>query len=186
MSNLSTGTKQIAVTASDTAYITGPAWVIENNAQQTATSATVASDLVTLASSGLVDGDLIMITNAGTVTGISAGSLYYIVGTSGSTFKFALTWGGSAIDLGGANTTPPSWIKTQDYQVVRQEGFLSVTTSGTYRVLPATHEDTNTTTVAANGAQDIYIVAGVPYPLLVKKVFSTGSASTSGLTIVTN
>jgi hypothetical protein len=36
------------------------------------------------------------------------------------------------------------------------------------------------------GAQDVYIAAGVPYPVEVKKVFNTGSASESGIVLLTD
>jgi hypothetical protein len=36
------------------------------------------------------------------------------------------------------------------------------------------------------GAQDVYIAAGVPFPVRVKKVFSTGSASASGIVLLTD
>lgn len=189
MSSLSIANRVVAVTASDTNYITGIGWIPEDNAVQTPTSATIASDLFTLASSGLANGDIITITSLGTITGtgLAVNGNYYIVGVSGNNFQISLTYGGSAIDLGGANTTPISFRKTFDFQSsLRVEGCISVTTSGTYRVLPAWSQDTNTTTVADFGAQDVYIVAGVPYPLIVKKVFSTGSASTSGIVCISN
>ena len=189
MSILSIANRVVAVTASDTDYITGIGWYSENGAVQTPTSATIASDLFTLASSGLVNGDIITITNMGTITGtgLAVNVNVYVVGVSGNDFKVALSYGGTAVDLGGANTTPISFRKVGDFQsALRLEGCISVTTSGTYRVLPTYSQDTNTTTVADFGAQDVYIVAGVPYPLAVKKVFSTGSASTSGIVCVLN
>lgn len=185
--NLSTAQRIVAVTPSDTNYITALTWVTENNAEQTATAASLAGNTLTLASSGLANGDIIQFTNVGTITGISLVALYYVVGVSGDTFQVALTYGGSAIDLGGATTTLPSWRKTQDLQTRRKTGFLSVTTSGTYRVLPVSHFDTDTTTVADMGAQDIYIAAGAPCPVEVKKVFSTGTtASLSGIDLLTD
>lgn len=188
MSNLSTGTRIIAVTASDTAYITGLAWIPENGTPTTPTSVTIASDLFTLAGNGLANGDIIVPTSLGTVTGtgLAINRQLFVVNVSGDTFKVSLTYGGTAIDLGGANTTPITYVKAYDIQTVRQEGFLSVTTSGTYRVLPSAHFDTDSTTVADMGAQDIYIAAGAPCPVLVKKVFVTGSAATTGIDIITN
>ena len=179
----------VAVTASDTDYITGFGWIPENGTAQTPTSATIASDLFTQAGSGLANGDQIVIDSLGTITGtgLAINAVLFIVGVSGNNFQVALTYGGSAIDLGGANTTPITYRKVADFQsAMRLEGCISVTTSGTYRVLPAWSQDTDTTTVNGFGAQDVYIVAGVPYPLAVKKVFSTGSASTSGIVCVLN
>ena len=188
MSNLSTGTRIIAVTPSDTNYITGLTWVAENGVQTTPTSVTIASDLFTLAGNGLANGDIIVPTALGTVTGtgLAINRQLYVVGVSGDDFQVSLTYGGSAINLGGADTTPITYVKAYDIQTVRQEGFLSVGTSGVYRVLPVSHFDTNTTTVGDMVAQDIYIAAGAPCPVLVKKVFSTGSESATGCVIITN
>lgn len=175
------------VTASDTDYITGAGWTLENGPEQTPTSATIASDLFTLAGSGLANGDQIQIVSLGTITGtgLVVNATLYVVGVSGNNFQVSTTFGGTAIDLGGANTTPITFRKVADFNAnTRLEGFLSVTTSGTYRVLPTWSQDTNSPTVSSFGAQNVYIVAGVPYPCAIKKVFATGSASTSGLTLI--
>lgn len=185
--NTSTSGRVVAVTPSDTNYITAIGWVADYGSEQTATAASLAGDTLTLASSGLANGDIITFTSVGTITGISVNIPYYIVGVSGNDFQVSLTYGGTAANLAGATTTLPSWRKQQDFQsAVKKVGFLSVTTSGTYRVLPEDHFDTNTTTVAPLGAQDVYIAAGVPFPVRVKKVFSTGSASSSGIVLLTD
>lgn len=181
--------RAVAVTADNTSYITGFGWVSENGIPQTPSSATIASDLFTLAGSGLANGDQIVIDSLGTITGtgLAVNAVLFIVGVSGNNFQLSLTYGGSAIDLGGANTTPITFRKVADFQsAMRLEGCISVTTSGTYRVLPAWSQDTDTTTVNGFGAQDIYIVAGMPYPMAVKKVFLTGSAATTGISCVLN
>lgn len=188
--NNSTSKRVIAVTPSDTNYITGLAWLpvypsgSGGLTVQTPTSATLASDLFTLASSGLANGDIIVFDSVGTITGISINTQYYIVGVSGNDFQISLTYGGTAVDLTGATTTMPTFRKVQTINTVRKTGFINVTTSGTYRILPVDHFDTNTTTVASMGAQDVYIVAGVPFPVEVKKVFATGSVSTSGIVLL--
>lgn len=185
--NQSTAGRVVSVTPSDTNYLTAIEWVQENNTQQTATAADLSANTLTLASSGLANGDIIVFDSVGTITGISINVGYYIVGVSGNTFQVALTYGGSAIDLGGATTTLPSWRKTYDFQsAVRKVGFISVTTSGAYVVLPEDHFDTDSATVTPMGAQSIYIAAGIPYPVRVKKVFSTGSVSTSGIVLLTD
>ena len=187
--NNSTAGRVVAVTPSDTNYITGIEFVVENNPIQTATAADLSANTLTLASSGLANGDIIQLTDLGTITGTGfvINSPLFVVGVSGNTFQVSLTYGGSAIDLGGATTTLPSWRKTYDFQsAVRKVGFLSVTTSGTYRILPEDHFDTDTTTIAPMGAQDVYIAAGVPYPVRVKNVLSTGSASASGIVLLTD
>lgn len=184
----STGTRITAVTADDTSYITAATWTPENNAEFTPTSVTIASDIFTLASNGLANGDILQATALGTVTGtgLVLGGLYYVVNVSGNNFGISLTFGGSAIDLGGANTTPCTFDKVQDYTLSKVSGFISVTTSGTYIVLPEAHFDTDSATPASMGARAVYIAAGAPYPCLVKKVFSTGSASTSGIACIFN
>jgi len=181
--------RAVAVTADNTSYITGFGWVAENGTATTPTSATIASDLFTLAGNDLANGDQLVINSLGTITGtgLAVNAIVFVVGVSGDTFQLSLTYGGSAIDLGGANTTLITYRKIADFQSsVRLEGCISVTTSGTYRVLPAWSQDTDTTTVNGFGAQDIYIAAGVPFPMAVKKVFSTGSAATTGISCVLN
>lgn len=188
MSALSTGTRIVSVTADNTSYITAATWTPENNADFTPTSVTIASDIFTLAGNGLANGDILQVKAVGSVTGsgITLGNLLYVVNVAGNNFGVSLTFGGSAIDLGGANTTPCTLNKVQDYTDSRQSGFISVTTSGTYRVLPEAHFDTDSTTVSSMGARDVYIVAGMPYPILIKKVFNTGSASTAGIVCIFN
>lgn len=189
MSVYSIGNRAVAVTPSDTNYLTGIGWYTVNGAEQTPSSATIASDLFTLAGSGLVNGDIITPTALGTITGtgLAVNANLYVIGVSGDNFQVALSYGGAAIDLGGANTIPITFRKVGSFQsALRLTGCISVTTSGTYRVLPAWSQDTNTTTVADFGAQDVYIAAGAPYPMEVKKVFSTGSASASGITLILN
>lgn len=188
--NNSTSKRVISVTPSDTAYLTGMYWQINyptgsgGITVQTPTSATLASDLFTLASSGLANGDIIVFNSVGSITGISINTQYYIVGVSGNDFQISLTYGGTAVDIGGATTTMPTFQKEFTFQTVRKTGFLNVTTSGTYRILPVDHFDTNTNSVAAMGAQDVYIAAGVPFPVEVKKVFDTGTANKTGIVLL--
>lgn len=188
--NNSTSKRVIAVTPSDTAYLTGMYWQIVyptgsgGLTVQTPTSATLASDLFTLASSGLANGDIIVFDSLGSITGIAINTPYYVVGVSGNDFQISTTYGGTAVDLTGATTTMPTFRKTQTLQTVRKTGFLNVTTSGTYRILPVDHFDTNTNSVAAMGAQDVYIAAGVPFPVEVKKVFDTGTTNKTGIVLL--
>lgn len=186
--NLSTASRIVAVTPSDTNYLTALTWVQENNAAQTATAASLAGNTLTLAGSGLANGDILVFDSLGTITGtgLAINTELYVVGVSGNNFQVSLTYGGSAIDLGGATTTLPSWRKTKDLQTVRKTGFISVQTSGSYKILPAAHFDTDSTTSADMFAQDVYIAAGVPFPVEVKKVFNTGAASTSGIELLTD
>jgi hypothetical protein len=185
--NTSTAGRVVAVTPSDTNYITAIGWTPDYGNDQTATTASLAGDTLTLASNGLANGDILLFSSVGTITGISVNIPYFVVGVSGNDFQVSLTYGGTAANLAGATTTLPTWRKQQDFQsAVQKVGFINVTTSGTYKVLPEDHFDTNTTTVAPMGAQDVYIAAGVPFPVRVKKVFSTGSASATGIVLLTD
>ncbi len=91
---LSTANRVIPVAASDTNYITGLDWVVENTAQQAITSADLGTETFTLASSGLANGDVIVFDSVGTVTGILINTQYYIIGVSGNNFQVSLTYGG--------------------------------------------------------------------------------------------
>ena len=186
--NLSTANRVVAVTPSDTNYLTALTWVTENNAAQTATAASLAGNTLTLAGSGLANGDILVFDSLGTITGtgLAINKELYVVGVSGDDFQISLTYGGSAIDLTGTTTTLPSWRKTKGLQTARKTGFISVTTSGTYKVLPAASFDTDSITSADMFAQDVYIAAGLPYPVEVKKVFSSGAESTSGIVLLTD
>jgi hypothetical protein len=183
-----TASRVIAVTPSDTLYLTGAEWnPLVAAPTITPSSVTVASDLFTLAGSGLINGDIIVFLTLGTVTGIAINTQYFIVGVSGNNFQVSLTFGGSAIDLAGANTTVATIRKQLSYNAAAPKtGVLQVTTSGTYRVLPADHFDTNLTTVAPMAAQDIYLVGGIPSVIEVRKVFLTGAASSAGIVLLTN
>lgn len=185
--NLSTAQRVVAVTPSDTANITAIGWTPFQGTEFTPTAVNLSTETFTFTGHGLANGDIVVFTSLGTVTGISINVPYYVVGVSGADFQVSATYGGSAVNLGGATTTAPSLRETQQFQsAVPKTGFISVTTSGTYRILPVLHFDTNTTTVAPLGAQDVYIAAGVPFPVEVKKVFSTGSASTTGIVLLTD
>ena len=185
--NLSTAQRLVQVTPSDTNYLTAAGWTNFRGTEITPSAVDLSANTITAAGSGLANGDIVQFTSLGTVTGISINVPYYVVGVSGSTFQVSQSFGGSAIDLTGSTTTLPTFIETQQFNsAIRKTGFISVTTSGTYRVLPALHFDTNSTTVAPLYAQDIYIVAGVPCPVEVKKVFATGSESSSGIVLLTD
>jgi hypothetical protein len=184
----STGTRIVSVTADDTTYIVAAQWGVPTNTMIEPTSVTLATDLFTLAGHGFSNGDIVVPQSLGTVTGtgLAINQPLFIVSVATDTFKVSLTFGGTAIDLGGAATTPCTFSKRQAYSLARVSGFLSVTTSGTYVVLPEAHFDTDTATEAIMGPRKVYIAAGAPYPCLVKKVFSTGSATTTGIYCIFN
>jgi hypothetical protein len=96
---------------------------------------------------------------------------------SGNDFKVAATFFGTAINLGGANTTPPTYQKTYDYGSVPAVGALYIGGAGTFIALPAQHVDTNDTTVRPLGAQKYVCVAGQIIPGNFKKVFDTNTSA---------
>ena len=58
----------------------------------------LANKTITLANHGLVDGTMIIMTTSGTLPApITADTVYYVVGSTATTFQLALTSGGSAI-----------------------------------------------------------------------------------------
>ena len=68
--NLSTANRVVAVTPSDTNYLTAIGWTTFNpQVQQTATAASLAANTLTLAGSGLANGDIIVFDSLGTITG---------------------------------------------------------------------------------------------------------------------
>lgn len=171
--------KTEAITPNDSANLTQTKLVpVASPTTVVADSVTIASDIITKASNGLVNGDIIQFTNVGTVTGISVGVDYYVVGVSGNDFSVASTFFGSAINLGGANTTPPTYKKMYDYTTVPAVGAVYVGGAGIVKYLPASHQDTNDTTVRGLGAQVMTCVAGQIIPGNIKKVFSTGTSAT--------
>lgn len=171
----------ILVTAHDTNYVTADWWNAAAPTVYTPTAMSIAANTITLASNGLANGDIIQFVDLGTATGIDTLKEYFVVGVSGNDFQVALTKGGSAVDITGANTTPPTYKIKRKMQTGRVAGPIVVTTAGSYNVLPVGHNDTNTTTEADMGAVLLYLPAGGVSPFPVKKVFSTGSVSTSGI-----
>ncbi|RSM73457.1 hypothetical protein DMH04_41330 [Kibdelosporangium aridum] len=67
------------------------------------TSAT--NDTFTISSHGLVANDQVVLDTIVTTTGVTAGTVYYVVTTTTNTFKVAATKGGAAIDLTGGDGT---------------------------------------------------------------------------------
>lgn len=67
-------------------------------------AADVGTDKFTKNSHGLVNGDVVKLSSLGTVTGVTAGTAYYVVNASTSdTFKVSSTLGGTAENLTGSN-----------------------------------------------------------------------------------
>lgn len=173
------------ITPSDSSYLTAAKYTkVESPTAVAATSVTVASDIITKASNGLADGDIVDFTDLGSVTGISTGVEYFVMGVSGNDFKVSATFQGTAINLGGADTTAPTYRKLYDFAQVRQNGYIQAGGAGNIVALPATHMDTNDDTVQPLGAQSYTVVAGQILPGQFKKVFESSTATSMVLLFV--
>jgi hypothetical protein len=177
------GTNAVAVTASNTDYITDSIAVQVTEAEKVITSVVLATDTFTLNSHGYNDGDIVIFTNLGTVTGITTTDNYFIITSATNTFQVSLSLGGSAVDLTGAATTAPSIDRIFARRTQRVEGSLYIGVSGDVNVLLNGHLDTNTATAASRGAQLFKNVPVGPFPYSVKKVFSTNTTATNILCI---
>jgi hypothetical protein len=71
----------------------------------TAVSTSVAADTFTRTAHGFVNGDSVELSAIVATTGVSAGPTYYVVGATANTFQVAITPGGAAINLTGADGT---------------------------------------------------------------------------------
>jgi hypothetical protein len=181
MNNL-LGSKVIAVTPSDTNYITDVVPVIVPVPEQvikTVTAANLGTDTLTIAAHGYNANDVLRVESVGTVTGISNLLRYFVIVVDTDNIKLSLSFNGSAVDLGGATTTLPIVARTRVQTTVRVEGTLFVGVAGDLNVLLSEHADTNTATAASNGAQLFKNVPAGPFPYQVKKVFSTNTTATN-------
>jgi hypothetical protein len=77
---------------------------ITNNTGLTG-NAKASSDKIERTAHGLPNGYPIEFTNIGTITGISTGTIYYVVSSATNDFQIASTLGGSPINLGGTDAT---------------------------------------------------------------------------------
>jgi hypothetical protein len=77
---------------------------ITNNSALTG-AAKASSDKIERTAHGLPNGYPIEFTNVGTITGISTGTVYYVVSSATNDFQVASTVGGSPINLGGTDST---------------------------------------------------------------------------------
>jgi len=181
MNNL-LGTKAIAVTPSDTAYITDVLPLIIPKPEQvtkTVTTAVLATDILTIVAHGYIANDMVRFDSVGTITGIDTLLRYYIIYIDADTFKVSASFSGSAIDLGGATTTLPTVIRTRTMTTTKVAGTLWVGVAGNLNVLLTDHDDTNTATAASNGATLFTGVPVGPFPYQVKKVFATNTTATT-------
>lgn len=170
-------TKAIAVTKSDTDYLTDKEYVVSTESALQFTTVNISTETLTLVAHGYNEGDIVKVTSAGT-TDLSLILRYFVKYVDADNIQLSLTLGGSAVNIGGANTTAPALAITDRYKTVRIEGCISVVGAGDVVVLPSGHFDTNSATVAIKGAQKYTLAAGQFLPVKVKKVFSTGTTAT--------
>ena len=179
------GSNAVAVTPSDTNYITDSIAIQVTEAAVLATSVTLASDTITKVAHGLLANDIVTLTNLGTVTGtgIALNSNYFVVYVDADNFKLSLSISGSAIDLTGAATTPPTYQRLFARKTMQVNGSLWVGVAGDLNVLLADHPDTNSATTTSRGAQLFKNVPVGPFPYAVRKVFSTSTNANNILAI---
>ena len=185
MSILSTASRAVSVTPSNTNYLTALQWIPIDGSIQQATAVDLGTETFTKATSGLANGDIIQFNSVGTVTGISINTEYYVINVSGDDFQVSLTYGGSAVALGGATTTLPTFRQVKDIITQRIVGYIYAAGAGNVNLLPADHFDTDTTTEADMGAQIVSFAAGEIKPIVCKKVFSTNTTAT-GIKVLFN
>ena len=75
---------------------------VTNNSSVTANNTT---DIITLAGNTLVDGDNVVFSAATIPTGLTTGTVYFVVNSSGNTFQVSTTLGGSAVNFTANGTT---------------------------------------------------------------------------------
>lgn len=167
----------VPVTASNTNYITDSYRVVAMESAIAFTSVNLTTNVITKVAHGYNNGDAVNVVDPGT-TDLNPVGLKYVINKTADTIELSEEPGGTAIDLGGTNTTAPTLRISERLVTARVEGCISVVGAGTIRVLPAGHADTDTTTPAAGGAIDYTLAAGQFLPILVKKVFATGTSAT--------
>jgi len=78
-----------------------------------ANSVDLTTNIITSIAHGLRNSNIINFTDLGTVTGIALATDYYIINRTDNTYQIAATLNGTAIDLTGVNTTPPTYQNQQ-------------------------------------------------------------------------
>lgn len=170
--------RAVAVTKSDTAYITDRKRNAVVEAPVLTTSVVVATNIITQPAHGFSDGDTVTPTALGSVTGITIGVVYFIRDATTDTYKLAATINAAAVDLTGADTTPPTIQRLTSYPAaVRVSGSLYFGGAGIAYVLPEGHPDTDDPTEAAGGVVAFTVVAGQTLPGSYKKVMNGTTAT---------
>lgn len=167
----------VPVTASNTNYITDSYRVVDMESPVVFTSVDLDTDTLTREDHGYNNGDAVNLVDPGT-TDLDTNSLMYVINADADTLQLSLVPGGTAIDLGGTDTTAPTLRISERLVTAKVQGCISVIGAGDVVVLPAGHADTDTATVAAGGAIKYTLAAGQFLPVLVKKVFATGTTAT--------
>jgi hypothetical protein len=91
------------------------------------TSVDNATDTFTLASHGLTDGDRVRISATVLPTGINGNLMYYVVGSTASTFQLELTSGGGAVDFttDGTAVAFKKWTEQTDGNTITTDPSVS-------------------------------------------------------------
>jgi hypothetical protein len=104
---------------------------IINPAKTTVTITIASPGVVTWSGNTLANGNTVMFTTTGTLpTGITANTIYFVVGLSGSTFNVALTKDGSAINTSGSQTGVHSAVSAVRPLPVFQTVYWTITMFG--------------------------------------------------------
>lgn len=110
-------------------------------ASSPATSCTVdaSTDTVTSNAHGLSNGATVFFSGTAVPTGLSAGTVYYVINSATNTFKVSATLGGSAVDIttaGTAVTWLPALVEDTNFEIDRRLGRVRFLTTQSGTVYP--------------------------------------------------
>ena len=179
----SIGRNAVTVTPSDTLYIRDSliSWQRETPAQ--VTSVVLATGVFTQNTHGYNNGDAINVQSLGTTTGLVYNTQYFVTNVTANTFTVSASFGGATVTLGGANTTPPTFVIIGRRVTATRPASLYVGVSGDINVLMVDHPDTDIPTASSRGAVLFKNVPVGPFPYAVKKVFNTNTTATQIIAI---
>lgn len=86
-------------------------------------------DTVTLTTHGMTNGQTVTLSNIVTATGVSPGTVYYVIGATADTFQLSLTSGGAVVDITSAGTATVTRGDTATYDVSSVAGTSVVLTT---------------------------------------------------------
>ena len=179
----SIGRNAVAVTPSDTLYIRDSLISWERETPIQVTSVVLGTGVYTQNAHGYNNGDAINVQSLGTTTGLVYNTQYFVTNVTTNTFTVSASLGGSTVTLGGANTTPPTFVIIGRTVTANKPASLFIGTSGDLNVLMVDHPDTDIPTAASRGAVLFKNVPVGPFPYAVKKVFSTNTTATQIIAI---